>query len=188
MIRALALLLLGGVLAPVAAAQLLSDDIATIRWFEPVRQLPPLRVSGPDGETDIRSVLRPVTLIVMWGSWCHACAHEMPSLDRLQAKFAGRGLLVLPVAMFDQPFASRHFYRRFAIRHLPAFAASDEADWVPLTLADHYPTTLIVTGDGDWLGRHIGALQWDATPATELIEKLLTTAHAAPGPAPPVPK
>ena len=39
-----------------------------------------------------------VVLLNFWATWCPPCIHELPALDALQAKYAERGLIVVPVA------------------------------------------------------------------------------------------
>lgn len=42
-------------------------------------------------------------VINFWASWCEPCREEMPALQQLAARWKGRGLTVLTVAMGDSP-------------------------------------------------------------------------------------
>lgn len=46
-----------------------------------------------------------VVLINFWATWCVPCAAELPHLERMYKKYAGRGLVVLAISM-DGPESS----------------------------------------------------------------------------------
>jgi cytochrome c biogenesis protein CcmG, thiol:disulfide interchange protein DsbE len=53
-----------------------------------------------------------VVLVNLWATWCPPCREEMPDLDKLQARYADRGLLVLTVS--DE---ERDLLQKFAAEH-----------------------------------------------------------------------
>ena len=56
-----------------------------------------------------------VVLVNFWATWCTPCRREMPDLDKLQARFATQGLVVLSISDEDQakvaPFIASSSYR-----------------------------------------------------------------------------
>lgn len=106
-----------------------------------------------------------VVLVNFWATWCEPCRDEMPTLDKLKAKFAGRPFAVLAVNV-DEPEArirkflsllplsfpvlldyERKLARAWNVRLLPAtyvvgptgrihFSAIGELDWSAREVAD----------------------------------------------------
>lgn len=56
-----------------------------------------------------------VVLVNFWATWCTPCRREMPDLDKLGARFADQGLIVLSISDEDQakvvPFIAATGYR-----------------------------------------------------------------------------
>jgi thiol-disulfide isomerase/thioredoxin len=56
-----------------------------------------------------------IVLVNFWATWCPPCRREMPDLDKLNARFAPQGLVVLSISDEDQakvaPFISSSGYR-----------------------------------------------------------------------------
>jgi len=54
-------------------------------------------------------------LVNFWATWCTPCRREMPDLDKLQARFAPQGLVVLSISDEEQakvaPFIASSGYR-----------------------------------------------------------------------------
>ena len=53
-----------------------------------------------------------VVLVNVWATWCPPCRKELPDLEKLQADYAGQGLVVLTVSTEErdllQAFAAEH--------------------------------------------------------------------------------
>jgi len=69
-----------------------------------------------NGKTYKLSDLRgKVVLVNFWATWCTPCRREMPDLDKLNARFAPQGLVVLSISDEDQakvaPFIASSGYR-----------------------------------------------------------------------------
>ncbi|MHB1302364.1 MAG: TlpA family protein disulfide reductase [Acidiphilium sp.] len=61
-------------------------------------------------------------LLNIWATWCIPCRKEMPTLDRLQAKFGGPHFEVVPVSIDSGGLtAARKFYAEIKIEHLGIF-------------------------------------------------------------------
>ncbi|MBC8159307.1 MAG: TlpA family protein disulfide reductase [Alphaproteobacteria bacterium] len=138
------------------------------------RALAPVSFEDADGVKHSLSEFRgQLVLVNMWATWCLPCRTEMPSLDRLQAKFAGRGLAVLPLSI-DRLGATwvKRFYERLEIRHLPILV-TDAHDLVAAFGEDALPSTFLIGPDGREIGRLVGAAQWDSPANIELIEQFL---------------
>ena len=53
------------------------------------------RSDGAGNQVTLDDFRGEVVVLNLWATWCAPCRHEMPSLDRLQARFGGNGLEVI---------------------------------------------------------------------------------------------
>lgn len=103
---------------------------------------------------------RPV-LLNIWATWCVPCRKEMPSLDRLQAKFEPSQFLVLTLSIDRQGIPSiKQFYEELGLKSLGIYLDLSGAALQSLR-APGIPTTLFVNRDGQEIGRKIGPAEWD---------------------------
>uniref|UniRef100_UPI00370447D0 TlpA family protein disulfide reductase n=1 Tax=Mesorhizobium atlanticum TaxID=2233532 RepID=UPI00370447D0 len=113
---------------------------------------------------------RPV-LLNIWATCSVPCRNEMPSLDRLQAKFEPSQFLVLALSIDRGIPAVKNFYQELeaqiawylcrSIRRLFAFAPG----------ASGVPTTLFIDREGREIGRKIGAAEWDSSASIALLRE-----------------
>ncbi|MGK9451479.1 TlpA family protein disulfide reductase [Acidithiobacillus caldus] len=124
-----------------------------------VQRLPPLLVTSLGGEPQ---VLTPhpgqAMLVNFWSPDCPPCLAETPALVALDKIFAGPHLRVVGIATAGSSAEGVHdVARRFAIPY-PLYLdregeASRSVGGVLLT-----PTTLLVNGHGEIVGRFVGAI------------------------------
>jgi peroxiredoxin len=112
-----------------------------------------------------------VVVLNFWATWCEPCREEMPSLDRLAEKLAGRPFVVLGVNYAEGAPRIREFTARLPLR-FPLLLDRDGSvtkSWSVRTL----PATYVI--DPAQRLRHVavGAIDWDAPDAIALVEKLL---------------
>jgi len=120
-----------------------------------------------------------VVLLNIWATWCVPCRREMPSLDRLAARFGGPDFAVLALSI-DRKDASvvRDFYREYGIAALKVYR--DRSNEVPRAFGViGVPTTLLIDREGREIGRVIGALEWDDPKAADLIGRLIGNSTTA---------
>lgn len=143
--------------------------------LEPVPEAPSapaLRLPDMAGTThDLAGHAGSVVLVNFWASWCPPCLAEMPSLERLRARLAGRGFEVLAVNVGENPRRARAMLDRLGYtgtllldRDQAAFAA-----WGVAVL----PTSFVIGRCGRVRLRAVGEVEWDAEGIVELIEALL---------------
>lgn len=113
---------------------------------------------------------RPVLLNV-WATWCVPCRKEMPSLDRLQAKFDPSRFLVLPLSIDAQGVAAvARFYHQLKIKSLRIYVDQSGAA-LNLLRAPGVPTSIFLDKDGREIGRKIGPAAWDKPETIALLRK-----------------
>lgn len=154
----LAALVLAGVLTPAAWA---TTPFAELQP-SPLRALPRLADDGLRRE--LARHRGKVVLVNFWGSWCTPCREELPALQRLATRWAGKGLVVLTVAVADRPKAVEDLFWELSV-DLPVLYDSEQ------TISRAYgayalPTTLLLDRRHVPRLRGVGAIDWDS-PATE---------------------
>ena len=112
-----------------------------------------------------------VVLLNFWATWCPPCVKEIPSLGRLQALFADRGLVVVGADVGESRAEVEQFLQRVPARYpiLLDPAGSAVAPWQLRA----FPTTFLIDREGHIRYGYFGALEWDAAPMIALIESLL---------------
>ena len=126
-------------------------------------------------------------VVNLWATWCAPCLKEMPSLDRLQARYAGR----LRVAAISQDRAGGDVVTAFIgkqkLDHLTVYL--DPKDAVAHAFGVQVlPTSIVLNADGRVVGKVEGPTQWDGAAMIGVLEPLLQNAaaplkHAASDPA-----
>ncbi len=139
------------------------------------KAIPELRFVDATGRAQTLADFRgKVVLLNVWATWCEPCREEMPALDRLQARLGGDRFQVVALSV-DQQGASiaRKFYDEFAIKALPLYI--DPTAKAAFVLdAPGLPVTLLVDRNGREIGRHLGAVKWDAPEVVERLRRAMT--------------
>jgi thiol-disulfide isomerase/thioredoxin len=150
------------------------DAAAGLSFLDKPKELP--RIEFVDGEDRPLTLAefrgRPVLLNV-WATWCVPCRKEMPSLDRLQAKFDPSRLLVLTLSVDRQgSSAVRRFYREQGLKTLGIYV-DRSGDVLQKLRLPGVPGTLLLNADGQEIGRKLGQAEWDSPAMTDLIVQRL---------------
>lgn len=113
-----------------------------------------------------------VVLVNLWATWCGPCVHEMPSLDRLQARLGG-DLVILAVSE-DRSGARAvdPFLARLAPKALTAYLDPKNA-LTRAFAAQGLPTSILLDRDGRILGRLEGAADWDSPEMIALLQRYI---------------
>jgi thiol-disulfide isomerase/thioredoxin len=118
-----------------------------------------------------------VLVLNFWATWCEPCREEMPSLDRLAAKFAGRPFAVLAVDYAEGEARVREFAARMPLG-FPLLLDRDSnaaRDWKVRVL----PATFVIDANQKVRFSARGALEWDSPETVEAIGRLLPTLQSA---------
>lgn len=119
---------------------------------------------------------RPV-LLNLWATWCAPCVAEMPTLDRLAERSAGR-LHVLTVSQ-DVTGAAvvDPFFRRAAYHRLEPWLDRDGALGQAIG-SGRLPTTVLYDAEGREVWRIVGGLDWEGPRANTLLAGILDANRA----------
>jgi peroxiredoxin len=113
-----------------------------------------------------------VTLVHFWATWCVACRHEMPLVERLWQRYRKDGLTVLGVNVDrGDADAVRAFAREYGMT-FPVLLDRDGAARARYGVRA-LPLTYIIGRDGRIVGRIFGERDWSSPSAGTMIEALL---------------
>ena len=111
-----------------------------------------------------------VVVLNFWATWCDPCREEMPAMQRLQDKLAGK-LAVLAVSYGEGPPRIKDFLSRVPVR----FTVLLDRDTAAATAwkVKVLPTTLVIDPDQKIRYVAVGDIGWDTPPVEAEIVKLL---------------
>ena len=112
-----------------------------------------------------------VLVVNFWATWCPPCVKELPSLDRLAAALPHDRFQVIAVAQQTETAEVIGYFRRASIRTLQPFMDPNLGAGRAFGLRG-LPTTIIVNGDGQIVGRVEGDIEWDAPGVVAWLKTL----------------
>jgi thiol-disulfide isomerase/thioredoxin len=152
---------------------------------------PPLRLADLHGRVrGLADSRGRVVLVNFWASWCPPCVHEMPSMQRLKEKLAGKPFEILAVNMAEDEATIRQFLAGMAQvdarmksraagqgcpdcgLDFPILLDRDGAalkDWKVFV----FPTSFLLGPDGKIAYALFGELTWDTDEVVRIVEGLL---------------
>jgi cytochrome c biogenesis protein CcmG, thiol:disulfide interchange protein DsbE len=112
-----------------------------------------------------------VVVLNFWASWCPPCVEETPSLNRLEARIAPQGGMVLGVSVDDSESDYQKFLREQNV-NFPTWR--DPEKKVNLEYGTTiFPETYIIGRDGKIARKVIGPQDWDRGENYAFLESLL---------------
>lgn len=112
-------------------------------------------------------------LLNLWATWCAPCRHEMPSLDRLQARLGSKDFEVVALSVDRQGVVpSKKFLDDIKVEKLALYVDSTSKSLGALR-ATGLPTTILIDREGREVGRLAGPAEWDGADAMRLIEAVV---------------
>ena len=112
-----------------------------------------------------------VVLLNFWASWCPPCLREMPSMERLKQKMAGRPLEIVALDSAETPEEVNAFVARMKLS-FPILLDPDGVNtrrWKVFAL----PTSFLLDAEGRVRYVLTGPTDWDEGEAIQVIEPLL---------------
>jgi len=152
---------------------------SVVRGLQPYTgdpQPPPLQLLDLDGRAqDLAQLRGRVVLVNFWASWCPPCVREMPSMQRLKEKLAGRPFTILAVNMAEPDKDVRVFLSKMHV-DFPVPMDRDGAvlkRWRVFV----FPTSFVLDAQGNIRLGVFGEVEWDSP---EVMEKVVGLLPAAP--------
>jgi thiol-disulfide isomerase/thioredoxin len=127
------------------------------------------------GTLDLAALRGRVVLVNFWASWCPPCVHEMPSMQRLKEKLAGRPFTILAVNMAEPENDIREFLKKLPV-DFPVLLDRDGAvlkRWKAFV----FPTSYVLDTEGRIRFAVYGVVDWDSAETVGKMESLMPAAR-----------
>lgn len=113
-----------------------------------------------------------LVLVNFWATWCQPCIREMPSMERLYAKYKPSGLEIVAISL-DQ--GNEDDVREFVAKLKLTFPIVLDPDHKAKALykVRGLPTTYLLDRKGQVAGYGVGPREWDSEAAFALVGHLL---------------
>jgi thiol-disulfide isomerase/thioredoxin len=122
-------------------------------------------------EHKLADFLGKVVVLNFWATWCVPCREEMPSMQRLQDKLAGKPFAILAVDYGEGAPRINDFLKEVPVRFTVLLDrdTSTATAWKVKVL----PTTLVLDAQQRIHYSVVGDLEWDSPAVESAIRKLL---------------
>ncbi len=150
-------------------------------FIDPQRPAPQTPFLLGDGrEVTLADFRGNVMLVNFWATWCAPCVRELPSLDRLQARLGGEGLLVLAINQDRRGAAvAGPFLENLGVSQLVVFL--DDRMRLGRALGVRgLPWSFLIDRDGNVVGELAGYAEWDTPEGLALIRHYLDQRKSPP--------
>ncbi len=133
---------------------------------------PALKLKDLQGKShDLADYRGQVVMVQFWATYCAPCIKEMPSMQRLQARLAGKPFKILAVNMGESEAEVRAFLKRVNVDFTILMDSGGEAlaAWKVFVA----PSTFIVDPEGRIRYALQGGAEWDALEYVDRITALM---------------
>ena len=165
------------VTGPAPASAMASTTPFAQKVVRPGQPTPPPDIAFLDAKgkaVKVGDLKGKVVVMNIWATWCAPCKLEMPTLAKLQAAYAGKGVVVMPVSIDSDDKAAEA--AADIARLAPLGFWRDKEMKLPFRLsppAEGTPTTVIYGRNGLEFARVTGEADWTSAEARALVDQAL---------------
>jgi peroxiredoxin len=114
-----------------------------------------------------------IVFLSFWTTWCPTCTTEMPAMEKLHRKLAGKNFAMLAVNVKESASRVKSFFDKNKLTFTALLDTTGEAGTeFGLRVI---PTTFILDKSGNIIGRIAGPREWDSQNSVALFERLAET-------------
>ena len=122
------------------------------------------------GVTTLRRFKGKVVLLNIWATWCPACLHEIPFLDKLQARLGGDKFTVVSLSVDEGGVEGvLKYLKRLKVRNLPVYLDPAGRTAKAIEVHEGLPWSFIIDHRGLLMGYMKGAADWPSKEGRALI-------------------
>jgi thiol-disulfide isomerase/thioredoxin len=133
------------------------------------KAVPSVAIPNGDGAQTRLSDLKGKPLLVnLWATWCPPCIKELPTLDALAAREAGKLQVVVVNEDLEGARAVTPFLQKRPLKTLKPWMDTANALMIPLKVAS-LPTTILYDANGKEVWRVTRDMDWTGPEAAALI-------------------
>lgn len=114
-----------------------------------------------------------VVMLNFWATYCGPCIKEMPSMQRLKEKLAGKPFSILAVDMAEEKRDVEAFFARHKIQVDFPILLDPEGMVVEQWMISAVPTTFILDPEGNIRYALFGGLEWDSDEVINTLNGLM---------------
>ncbi|WP_420568336.1 TlpA family protein disulfide reductase [Thalassovita sp.] len=167
--------------ADAALEALRVGDMKKLNLHSDAKAIPDVVFFAEDGSEITLTDYQGKTLLVnFWATWCAPCRKEMPALAALQDEFGGEDFQVVTIATGRNPApAMKKFFDQIGVTNLPLHRDPKQALARKMSVLG-LPVTVVVTPEGQEIGRLMGDADWHSDEARAMVAALLERARLKP--------
>jgi thiol-disulfide isomerase/thioredoxin len=157
---------------PLSGSNTARGEIRTLVELESPVAAPTFSLQTIDGRVyDSGQFRNRVMLLNFWATWCPPCVEELPSLNRLQERYAGDGLRIVSVDFRETPEQMADFLERVPVSFPVLMDSSGKValSWRVFS----FPSTFILDRRGNIRYSSNRAIDWDSPEVWRVVERLL---------------
>ncbi len=134
------------------------------------QRFPPLSLTGIDGnKVSVASFQGKFVVLNVWATWCPPCRKELPSLQRLSRTLDEKRFAVIGLSLDQDDVLIREYLIDKKVTY-PNFMDRDMHIANGVLGMGVYPDTFFIGPDGIFVGRVVGATQWDDPRVVRALE------------------
>ena len=118
-----------------------------------------------------------IVLVNFWAIWCRPCVAELPALLALRESLKDQPFTLLFVNVLDTPEKVRDFERSYQFT-LGSWYDRNGTIYPGFGVTG-FPTSLILSPEGQIVGRVLGAREWNSTESLTYFRSLAREIHSS---------
>jgi peroxiredoxin len=137
-------------------------------------KLPDFTLTDIEGHSHtLSNYLGKVVVVNFWATYCSPCIKEMPSIQRLKVKMAGKPFAILAVDMAEEKHDVKAFLTQHQIKIDFPVLLNPEGNVVEDWMITAVPTTFVIDPKGTIRYALFGGIEWDKEDVVKTINRLI---------------